>query len=82
MKSPAFRLVLDPRREWECPRCGRRALADGDVTVLRCVCDGETCMVLEERLRRTDSPFDHAGLAARKRIEAAIGTVPEHGSGS
>lgn len=29
-------------------------------------------MRLIERLRRTDSPFDHVGFAAQKRIDAAI----------
>lgn len=74
MKGPGFRLDLDVRRVWECPACGRRLKMAGDVAQVACDCRGETspAMRLVERLRRTESPFDHVGYAAQKRIDAAI----------
>lgn len=74
MKGPGFRLDLDPRRMWECSACGRRLKMPGNVTQMTCDCQGEKfpSMRLVEGLRRTDSPFDHVGYAAQKRIDAAI----------
>ncbi len=74
MKGPGFRLDLDVRRVWECPACGKRLKLSGDVTQVACDCRGEAspAMRLVERLRRTESPFDHVGFAAQKRIDAAI----------
>jgi len=74
MKGPGFRLDLDVRRVWECPACGKRLRMAGEVTQLACDCRGEAspAMRLVERLRRTESPFDHVGDAPQKRIDAAI----------
>jgi hypothetical protein len=74
MKGPGFRIGLDCRRTWECPACGRRLKLHGDVTTVSCDCrgPGSEVMRLIERLRRTESPFDHVGFAAQKRIDAAI----------
>jgi hypothetical protein len=74
MKGPGFRIGLDCRRIWECPACGRRLKFHGDVTAMSCDCrgPGSDTMRLVERLRRTESPFDHVGFAAQKRIDAAI----------
>lgn len=74
MKGPGFRLDLDVRRLWECPACGKRLKMPGEVTQLACDCRGENSppMRLVEPLRRTESPFDHVGYAAQKRIDAAL----------
>ncbi|MDQ3333136.1 MAG: hypothetical protein M3552_21225, partial [Planctomycetota bacterium] len=74
MKGPGFRVDLDVRRVWECPACGRRLKMQGDVTNMSCDCRGAGSenMRLVERLRKTESPFDHVGFAAQKRIDAAI----------
>lgn len=73
MKGPGFRIGLDCRRTWECPACGRRLKLHGDVTAVSCDCRSPgSAMRLIERLRRTESPFDHVGFAAQKRIDAAI----------
>jgi hypothetical protein len=74
MKGPGFRIGLDCRRTWECPACGRRLKLHGDVTAISCDCrgPGSETMRLVEGLHRTESPFDHVGFAAQKRIDAAI----------
>jgi hypothetical protein len=74
MKGPGFRLDLDVRRLWECPACGTRLKMPASVVQLDCDCRGESspAMRLVEGLRRTESPFDHVGFAAQKRIDAAI----------
>jgi len=78
MKGPGFRLDLDPRRAWECPACGKRLKMPGDVTFLICDCrsDNPPFMRLVERVRKTESPFDHVGFAAQKRIDAALRKSP------
>jgi hypothetical protein len=88
MKGPGFRLDLDVRRLWECPSCGRRMKFGGSVTQVDCDCrsDKPLAMRLVEKLHKTESPFDHVGFAAQKRIDAALrkphGTVPEEIDGS
>src|SRR6478736_3191295 len=79
MKGPGFRIDLDVRRLWECSACGRRLKMPGDVAQLTCDCrsDNPPVMRLVEKLRRTESPFDHVGYAAQKRIDAAIRKPPE-----
>ncbi|HEX6985251.1 MAG TPA: hypothetical protein VF170_07735 [Planctomycetaceae bacterium] len=74
MKGPGFRLDLDVRRVWECPACGRRLKTSGDVVRVDCDCRGDSppAMRLVEKLHRTESPFDHVGFAAQKRIDAAL----------
>jgi hypothetical protein len=39
---------LNVERQWECPRCGRRALASGDVVNVRCTCAPDVWMKLVE----------------------------------
>lgn len=74
MKGPGFRLGLDVRRIWECPACGRCLKRPGDVTQVDCDCRPEApvAMRLVERCHKTESPFDHVGFAAQKRIDAAL----------
>ena len=74
MKGPGFRIGLDCRRTWECPACGRRLKLHGHVASFSCDCRGagSEAMRLVEPLHRTESPFDHVGFAAQKRIDAAI----------
>lgn len=74
MKGPGFRLDLDVRRMWECPVCGRRLKFTGSVAQVACDCRVDTppIMRLIEPIHRTESPFDHVGHAAQKRIDAAI----------
>jgi hypothetical protein len=74
MKGPGFRVDLDVRRLWECPACGRRLKMPGDVTNMSCDCrgPGSEIMRLIECLHKAESPFDHVGFAAQKRIDAAI----------
>jgi len=49
VKGPGIRLDLEVRREWECPLCGKRRRATGDVVALRCGCtrDKESMKLLE-----------------------------------
>ena len=74
MKGPGFRLDLDMRRIWECPACGRRLKCPGEVTQIDCDCRPEApvAMRLVEKCHRAESPFDHVGFAAQKRIDAAL----------
>ena len=74
MKGPGFRLDLDVRRRWECPACGRDIRLPGNVTQADCPCRGDepVAMRLVESCHKTESPFDHVGFAAQKRIDAAI----------
>lgn len=56
MKGPGFRIDLDVRRVWRCPRCGRLARTAGGITAQRCHCaeDG-TWMQLQPPVKR--EPF-------------------------
>ncbi|MGC1276520.1 MAG: hypothetical protein WBC44_22700 [Planctomycetaceae bacterium] len=74
MKGPGFRLDLDVRRIWECPECGRCLKRSGGVTQIDCDCrlDAPVAMRLVEKCHKTESPFDHVGFAAQKRIDAAL----------
>ncbi len=40
MKGPGNRLKFVIRRQWECPRCGRRLLTHGSVVQQSCDCRG------------------------------------------
>ena len=58
MKGPGSRIDLDVRRVWQCPRCQRRARAEGGVTAKRCFCAPEgTWMHLVEERRHVRDPF-------------------------
>jgi hypothetical protein len=60
MRGPGFRLNLDVRRVWRCPKCGRERRLLGDVVALRCGCVEEgVCMqiVSEPRRRRPPDPL-------------------------
>ncbi len=74
MKGPGFRLDLDVRRVWECPACGRRLKRLGNVAQLDCHCrpGNPVAMRLIEPRHKTESPFDHVGFAAQKRIDEAL----------
>jgi hypothetical protein len=74
MKGPGLRLDLDVRRRWECPVCGQCLPLSGHITQAECFCrgDGPVAMKLVERCHKTESPFDHVGFAAQKRIDAVL----------
>ncbi|MDA1017846.1 MAG: hypothetical protein O3A00_25740 [Planctomycetota bacterium] len=49
MKGPGFRLDLDIRRKWICPKCGDIRHSGGHFTAQFCTCqDGGTWMALQE----------------------------------
>ena len=63
MKGPGFRLGLDVRRLWECPRCGRKRKAGGNVVSQFCDCaeGGAWMRLVEDRRRARPAPtrVDH-----------------------
>jgi hypothetical protein len=51
MRGPGYRLDLDVRRVWRCPRCGKERRLGGEVTAVTCIC-GQSMNLVEERRPR------------------------------
>ena len=80
MKGPGIRLDLEVRREWECPHCGKRRRATGDVVALRCGCtrDKESMKLLEgQRQTRSFAEVIERVQSASKPSEPQQPAEPE-----
>lgn len=82
MKGPYERLKHDLRRVWECPRCGHRERAAGDVTFQICRCQAneapsqQVCMkLIDDAGRRPKPPKPQLSDVPQPAVEAVASNL-------